>query len=223
MCNIDTFQWVAKNLLLDNVQGKKVLEVGSCDVNGSIRSVVEILKPEEYIGIDIASGPGVDIICRAEDLVKQFGENSFDFIISTCVLEHVRHWKTAIKNMKKVCKKDGLIIIVVPYKWAFHGHPSDYWRYSKEDVENIFSDFKILQINEDKGMKKLVYVKAQKPNDYKEYDISDYKLYSVVTGNKVTGLTEHDFKQLRFKLLVFKSKLVVFLLDIGRKIFSRPN
>ncbi len=210
-------------MTLEEVRGKKVLEVGSCDVNGSVRAVIEMLQPAEYIGIDIERGPGVDRVCRAEDLEKVFGNNVFDVVISTCVLEHVRYWKQALLNMKRVCKPGGIIIMIVPHTWAYHGHPSDYWRYSLEDIKHIFSDFDIMQLDEDSGMKRLVYVKAKKPDDFQEQRIEDYQLYSVITGRRERELVPHDFKKLRYRLLVLKSNLVIFLLKVGGKIFSRPN
>ena len=41
-------------------QNKSVPEVGSWDTNGSIR---RFFSNCEYIGVDIAEGPGVDVVC----------------------------------------------------------------------------------------------------------------------------------------------------------------
>jgi len=49
-----------------------VIDVGSLNVNGNLRIVVAPLLPKAYIGIDMRSGPGVDIVCRAENLVSKF-------------------------------------------------------------------------------------------------------------------------------------------------------
>lgn len=72
------------------VKGGYVLEVGACDVSGSIRPIIsEAFGPAEYIGVDIVPGPGVDKVCAAEDLVAVFGEDRFDCVISTEMLEHL--------------------------------------------------------------------------------------------------------------------------------------
>lgn len=79
-------------------------------MDGSVRPLIERFRdPEEYIGVDIEGGKFVDIVLPAEKLVKNFGENSFDVVISTETLEHVRDWRTVIKNMKLILKPGGYI------------------------------------------------------------------------------------------------------------------
>jgi glyoxylate carboligase len=64
--------------------GKRVLEVGSKFVNGSVRPLIEkFCKPREYVGVDIEPGKYVDVILPAERLVEYFGLDSFDAVIST--------------------------------------------------------------------------------------------------------------------------------------------
>ena len=95
----------------DRVRGRKILEVGSLDVNGSLREHVMSLSPESYTGVDILPGRGVDVLCRVEDLVTRFGENKFDVIICTEMLEHVRAWRAAVANMKRCLLRGGLIVL----------------------------------------------------------------------------------------------------------------
>ena len=83
MCNASCVRFVKLNLDRDEVSGRRVLEVGSRDVNGSVRDVISALQPESYVGTDIMEGEGVDIVCNAEDLVTQFHGERFDIVIST--------------------------------------------------------------------------------------------------------------------------------------------
>jgi hypothetical protein len=64
-----------------------VLEIGSHDVNGGVRSLFE--TAEVYHGIDIAPGPGVDEVADAATWVPN---RTFDAIVTTEVLEHAPHW-----------------------------------------------------------------------------------------------------------------------------------
>lgn len=191
MCDINCIQFGLNELSRDDVRGKRVLEVGSYDVNGSLRPGVMAHQPAEYIGVDIEKGPGVDIVCRATELVTRFGPDSFDIVISTCVLEHVDNWKLAVINMKRVCKPGGILILIVPSEWPWHNHPNDYWRYAVEDVKRIFSDFLVMVIEEKpsfhgpKQIGKLVYAKLKKPDPFVETNIGDYKLYSLPAGGKI--------------------------------------
>ena len=137
-------------LLPDEVKDSDVLEVGSLNVNGSFRKICDEEKPKSYIGVDIVAGDGVDEICSIHNLVERFGRNSFDYVIATEILEHIEDWKSAIRNLKDVCREDGCIILTTRSKgFPYHGCPSDFWRYEKDDIRKIFADFHIYLVEDD--------------------------------------------------------------------------
>ncbi|MBI4712552.1 MAG: methyltransferase domain-containing protein [Planctomycetes bacterium] len=107
MCHRSCLDFVAITLYRKDIEGKKILEVGSLDVNGSVRPYVESFRPQEYIGIDITMGPGVDEICGVDDIIGRYGRERFDVIIATEVLEHVQDWRKAINNLKDVVMPGG--------------------------------------------------------------------------------------------------------------------
>jgi len=54
--------------------------------------------------------------CSAEYL--PFEGNSFDVVYSSCVLEHIKNQKLALREMKRVLKRNGVLICVVPtFTW----------------------------------------------------------------------------------------------------------
>src|SRR5215831_3175403 len=111
MCNQACLDF-GKSLLLDSeMRGKRVLEVGSFDVNGSLRSYVQAHAPASYHGTDIRMGPGVDEVCDAIGLISRFGKDSFDLVLSTEMLEHARDWRATIRNIKQVTRPGGTILI----------------------------------------------------------------------------------------------------------------
>ena len=81
--NRSVLDFAKKQLRRSEIEGRAVLEVGSRNVNGSLRGFLEGLGPSRYLGVDIIDGPGVDEICDIGDVVARFGESSFDVIIST--------------------------------------------------------------------------------------------------------------------------------------------
>jgi SAM-dependent methyltransferase len=175
-----------------------------------------MLEPREYVGVDIAKGPGVDVVCKAENLVERFGKESFDAVISTCTLEHIRDWRAAVSNLKNVCKGGGLLFIVAPSIWPYHQSPCDFWRYSKEDIKNIFSDCEILSLEEDPRTPSLVYAKIKKPNKFMENDLSNYELYSIVLGKRVREIRNEDLNNYHLKILLFKKKVIGAVLKLGK-------
>ncbi len=85
--------------------GKKVLECGSLNINGSPR---EYFYFSCYKGIDIGQGKGVDYVIGAHVLgIKCF----FDVIVSTEMLEHDENWQESLRRMYNALKPGGLMII----------------------------------------------------------------------------------------------------------------
>lgn len=84
--------------------GKRVLEVGSLDINGSPRRFFE---GGEYIGIDRRNGPGVDVVCLAHQYKSR---KKFDIIVSTEMLEHDKYADKTMANIYKLLKKGGWLI-----------------------------------------------------------------------------------------------------------------
>ncbi len=184
MCDENCIVWGQDNISPDEIKGKRILEVGSLNVNGTLRHAIEKMNPLEYIGVDIIEGNGVDIICDAENLVGRFGEESFDFVLSTCMLEHVQDWKTCVSQIKRVCKKGGYILIIVPSMYPYHEYPHDYWRFSKTDVIRIFRDCEIIKLEHDYEVLEdqklsLVYLKCKKPKFFREVNLDNYEVYKV--------------------------------------------
>ena len=83
-----------------------VLEIGSLDINGSVRSFFAGTK---YTGVDVAAGPGVDEVCQGQLVGHPSG--SFDVVISCECMEHNPFWVETIANIFRLAKPGGLIIV----------------------------------------------------------------------------------------------------------------
>jgi 2-polyprenyl-3-methyl-5-hydroxy-6-metoxy-1,4-benzoquinol methylase len=217
MCNAYCILFGAINLNPEEIKGKRIIDIGSYDTNGSLRPLVESYYPAEYIGVDIAEGPGVDMICKAEDILDRFGKESFDVVISTELLEHILDWRDATHNIKNICKAAGIILITTrSYGCPYHGHPYDFWRYELEDMKHIFSDCLIEKLEEDPA--KGVFIKAKKTHDFVEKDLADYKLYSILLNKKVKEIAMKDIKKYSSRL-VLRQKIRNLISSI-KKLFA---
>jgi SAM-dependent methyltransferase len=196
--NVAVLDFFLRNASCEEFNDKKVLEVDSKFVNGSIRPLIErFCKPKEYIGIDIEPGKYVDVVLPVEKIVEYFGAESFDAVISTETLEHVFDWRTAVNNMKLVLKPGGYIYITTRSKgFPYHGYPYDYWRFEASDLIKIFRDFEIIRIERDWEAPG-VFLKARKPINYRPIDLKDVVLYSVLLGKNVRELTSTRMPYLR--------------------------
>jgi len=215
MCNATGIIFGATALAPRDVEGKRVIEVGAYDVNGSLRPVLMRWKPAEYIGVDIVAGPGVDVICPAEALRDRFSEASFDVVLSTEMLEHVLDWRQTVNNLKSLCKPGGLLLITTrSIGIAYHGFPYDFWRFQLSDFEEIFSDFTIENLEEDK-LAPGVFLKARRPDDYQAKDLTDLAVFSIITKSRVRNVPPNQIRRFNF---MYRLRLPV--IKVGEKIAS---
>jgi len=143
----------------------KVLDVGSLDINGNTKHFFE--QPFSYIGLDLAAGPNVDVICPAHLFDCGY---KFDVVTSAECFEHDMYWVRTIKNMIRLLRKGGLMF----WSCASDGRPehgtarttpsdaplltgewSNYYRNINEqdvrgaiDVDNLFSSYGFIVNNE---------------------------------------------------------------------------
>lgn len=141
----------------DHFSWSNVLEVGSLNINGSVR---DLFSTCNYIGCDVGHGPGVDIVVPGQEL--RFRNNSFDTAISAECFEHNPYWVETFTNMTRMTRPGGL----VTFTCAGEGRPEhgttrsdvgsspltvglgwDYYRnltpqdFKEEDILGDFSDF----------------------------------------------------------------------------------
>jgi SAM-dependent methyltransferase len=185
MCNQSCLSFGHDNLTAADIRGKSVIEVGSRNINGSLRPLVESFTPASYVGVDMVHGDGVDEVCEAGGLIERFGPESFDVLISTEMLEHVHDWQRVIDNFKLLLRPAGLLLITTRSRgFPYHEAPYDFWRYEISDMKEIFSDFIIGNLQSDPE-EPGVFLTARKPLRYVARDLSGYLLYSMVAGKLV--------------------------------------
>ena len=127
--HVSAVTWCAAQVVRWNLSQLSVLEIGSLDVNGSVRP----LFTGDYLGIDQREGKGVDKIMDAENL--ELADNSYDVVLSTEALEHVERPWLVLSEMERVCRPEGFVLLTCrgyDERGAFpvHGYPDDIWRFS---------------------------------------------------------------------------------------------
>ena len=99
------FTLFVKRILKDFFRSKRVLDVGSGDINGNNRFLFEYCK---YDGNDVMQANNVTIVSKTKDLY--FSDNTFDTIISTECFEHDPEYKDSFLKIYNMLKPDGLFV-----------------------------------------------------------------------------------------------------------------
>jgi len=81
--------------------------------------------------------PGVKYIGDIHNMSK-INDNSYDSILCLQVLEHVKNPTKALKELYRILKLGGVIILSVPHLSRLHEEPNDFYRYTKHGLNYLF-------------------------------------------------------------------------------------
>lgn len=174
--------FVGRALTAYDVDRKRLLEVGSRNINGSGRRLAfNGMAPESYLGIDMLPGPGVDVVMKAEELPLRYPPGTFETLLCLETLEHVEFWRAAVLACKLMLAPDGILIMTTRSPgFPLHAYPSDFWRFTVEDFRAIFADFEILILEKDpQEGHPGVFLKARKPKGWKPANLDAIQVKSV--------------------------------------------
>ncbi|HTZ09380.1 MAG TPA: methyltransferase domain-containing protein [Acidimicrobiales bacterium] len=107
-------------------------------------------KATSYVGIDVFDADKFDY--TNPDVVPfdgehiPFGDEHFDAVICTEVLEHVPHFQTLVDEIHRVMRHGGEAFVTVPWSARFHYIPYDFFRYTPSSLETIFGKFRDVDI-----------------------------------------------------------------------------
>lgn len=97
--------------------------------------------------VDIDPDRKPDIVADAEHLPFEDGE--FELILCTEVLEHVKNPFNVEKELYRVLKPGGRLILTTRFVYPIHDSPHDYWRYTKYGLKELFKNWKFIELKEE--------------------------------------------------------------------------
>ncbi|WP_066377203.1 MULTISPECIES: class I SAM-dependent methyltransferase [unclassified Anabaena] len=82
--------------------------------------------------------PYADLLCDINNSIP-LENNSFDTVILSDVLEHIVEPKSLLQEIHRLLRKDGVVILNVPFFERIHESPYDYYRYTEFTLKEIIS------------------------------------------------------------------------------------
>jgi len=132
------------NDLAEKLRGK-LLDVG-CGTKPYKDLFVNV---NEYIGLEIErEGQKKNAELMYDGKTIPVEDNTFDSILSTQVFEHVFNPDDFIRELNRVTKNGGMLLLSCPFVWDEHEQPYDYARYSSFGIRHILEQngFEILEL-----------------------------------------------------------------------------
>ncbi|MFM6933966.1 MAG: class I SAM-dependent methyltransferase [Flavobacteriales bacterium] len=81
----------------------------------------------------------LDVQCDLNEKLP-FENDSFDSILLSDVLEHIRKPEELLKEIQRILTNDGVLIMNVPYFYCLHEEPYDYFRYTEFALKSMVAD-----------------------------------------------------------------------------------
>jgi SAM-dependent methyltransferase len=123
-----------------------IYEIGSYRVEGQeeFADLRPFFPGKVYIGCDMREGLGVD---RVEDVhCLKMKSNSIGTILFFETLEHVENVYQAMKEIYRVLKPNGMVIMSSVLNFPLHDYPSDYWRFTPQAFELLLKGFVVYEV-----------------------------------------------------------------------------
>jgi SAM-dependent methyltransferase len=146
MCHDSVKSYVEKWVTELDLSKRKVLDIGSYDVNGKNKDWFT----GEYIGLDFREGPNVDVVSNSWSI--PYDDQSFEVIVSTEMLEHDEFPAATFKEIGRLLKPKGFVILTARGPgYPEHEYPSDFNRFTPRDFRDwlTYLGMEVLDASED--------------------------------------------------------------------------
>jgi len=147
---INPFYIIRKGLFTGIRNNSKHINGKLLDFGCGNKPYESLFNVTEYVGLDIGESgfpdeKSAEVFYDGQKI--PFGDNTFDSVLASEVFEHVFNPDQVLLELNRVLKKDGKILITVPFAWFEHEIPYDYARYSSFGLRHLLekNGFKVIK------------------------------------------------------------------------------
>lgn len=161
------------------------------DVGCGQKPYEEIFAPyvDKYVGIEHeatfsltqASAHGKQPDFTYDGRTLPFADKSFDTVLNVQVLEHTPHPLTLMKEMARVLKPNGRLILSAPFQFRLHEQPHDYFRYTVFGLTSLCEEVG-LRVESVRHQGSLWSVLAHKLNSFLAFRVAQLEGLSQAMG-----------------------------------------
>lgn len=179
---INPFYFARKGLyqnvseLIPNLNGKLL------DIGCGTKPYKSLCKVDEYIGLEIDDEGNrnhqyADVFYDGKTI--PFENKMFNSILSNQVFEHIFNPNEFLKEVNRVTKMGGSVLMTVPFVWDEHEQPYDYARYSSFGLKHILNE---------NGFEVIEHRKSNNGIEVIFQLLNDYIFKTTVTKNSYVNL-----------------------------------
>jgi SAM-dependent methyltransferase len=119
--------------------GARVLDAGAGEAQ-----YAHLFTRHRYVGVDLGIGDPAwnyrKLDCIADLAALPLASASSDACINIVTLEHVREPARVVRELGRVLRTGGRLLLIVPHEWEVHQSPHDYFRYTRHGVRYLLEE-----------------------------------------------------------------------------------
>ncbi|MBX2930493.1 MAG: class I SAM-dependent methyltransferase [Chitinophagaceae bacterium] len=136
--------FIRKKLLQSFIEFAPYMKGIMLDFGCGSKPYKTLFSVEKYIGLDYEN-PGhshineqIDVFYNGKDI--PFEDEYFDSIFSSEVFEHIFNLDKSLKELNRVLKYNGTMLISCPFSICEHEEPHDFARYSSFGIKHLLTN-----------------------------------------------------------------------------------
>ena len=141
--------YFARKGLLKSIESNKAYITGKClDFGCGIKPYQKLFNTTEYVGVEIeAENKKADIVYYDGKTIP-FEDETFDCIMCSQFFEHIPNLQEIAKELNRVLKKDGYILLTIPFIYPEHLQPYDFRRFTSFGINSFMNDngFSVIKV-----------------------------------------------------------------------------
>jgi SAM-dependent methyltransferase len=127
-------QYAVRKPLLDWLRGQDVRDARVLDVGAGDRPYRDLFP--DAVTFDVPGNPHADLHGFVDEIPAEAA--SFDVVLCLQVLEHVPDPAAAVRELRRVVRPGGRVLLSTHGIYPFHPNPDDLWRWTHQGLERLF-------------------------------------------------------------------------------------
>lgn len=122
------------------------------DVGCGEKPYADFFEGARYVGLNYGmAGASPDVVADAQQLPLK--GDCADIVLCTQVIEHVPHPERLAREVLRILRPRGVLLLTGPFYWPLHEEPHDFYRFTRYGFEHLLTSagFEVMRIRGDAG------------------------------------------------------------------------
>ena len=129
-------QYAVRKPLLDWLAAQELAGMRVLDAGCGNRPYETVLRGADVVGFDVPGNPHADLHGSIDAIPVE--DATFDVVLCLQVLEHVPDPSAAVRELRRVVRPGGRVLLSTHGVYPFHPNPDDLWRWTHTGLERLF-------------------------------------------------------------------------------------